>query len=225
MKMIEWLKELLFPRRANCMACGSMLGCDRDDICEECRALLAKNFIGVRMPGKRSPFAGLAFAHPYRGPAGGLVRSLKYGSVWVLAEQMGREIARAAEGLRLEADCVVVPVPMHPRRLRSRGKNHSALLALVASQELNLPYMEILERTRNAPQQARLSDAQRKENLKDGFAVRKVYAEETLGRTILLVDDVWTTGATALNCAEALRKGGAGRIYFVAYARAETGKK
>lgn len=224
MKITDWLKEIFFPRRATCMACGSMCGCDRDDVCEECRAQLAKGFIGVRMPGKRSPFAGMAFAYPYRGPAGGMVRSLKYGSVWVLAERMGHEIARAAEGLRPEADAVVVPVPMHPKRLRARGKNHSALLALAASQKLNLPYMEILERTRNAPQQARLSDAERRQNLKGSFAVRKEYAEEVRGRTILLVDDVWTTGATAQNCAETLRSAGAERIYFAAYARADTDK-
>ena len=224
MKMLNWLKELLFPRRATCMGCGSMAGCDRDDLCEECREKLAKSFIGVRMPEKKSGLAGTAFAYPYRGPAGGMVRSLKYGSVWILAEQMGHEIARAAELMRPEADAVVVPVPMHPKRLRARGKNHSALLALAASQELNLPYMEMLERTRNAPQQARLSDAQRKKNLQGGFAVCREHAEEVCGRTILLVDDVWTTGATAMSCADALHSAGAGRIYFAAYARADAGR-
>lgn len=225
MKMIDWLRELVFPRRAACMGCGSLIGCDRDDLCEDCRARLAKSFIGARMPEKRSDLAAMAFAYPYRGPAGGMARSLKYGSVWILAEQMGRDIARAAEYLRVEPDCVVTPVPMHPKRLRERGRNHSALLALSAAKQLGLPYMEMLRRTRNAPQQARLSDAERRKNLKDGFAVREECLREIGGRTILLVDDVWTTGATAQSCAEALKKAGAGRIYFAAYARAETDKK
>ena len=227
MKIVNWLLDLLFPRRASCMGCGSMVGCDRDDLCEECREQLAKSFIGVRMPERGSGLAGVAYAYPYRGPAGSMVRRLKYGAVWLLAEQMGREIARAAELMRLEAGCVVTAVPMHPKRLRTRGRNHSALLAQSAAEKLDLPYMEILKRTRNAPQQARLSDTQRRENLKGGFAVCEEAAEEIRGKTILLIDDVWTTGATAGSCAEALHAAGAGRIYFASYAygkRKEHGK-
>ena len=215
------LLDLLYPRRAVCMGCGGMVGCDRDDFCEECQEKLAKNFIGVRMPDKKTGLAGTAFAHPYHGPAGSAVRRLKYGSVWILADAMGRDIARAAELMRLERDTVVTSVPMHPRRLRERGKNHSALLAEAAAKALKLEYMEILARTHNAPQQARLSDAERKENLKGGFVVRSEIADEIRGRTILLIDDVWTTGATAQSCAEALRSGGAGRIYYASYTHGE----
>ena len=220
MKMLKWIIDLLYPRRAVCMGCGSMVGCDRDDLCEECRESLAKNFIGVRLPDWKTGLSGTAFAHPYHGPAGNVVRRLKYDSVWILAEEMGRDIARAAEQLRLK-DCVVTSVPMHPKRLRERGRNHSALLAETAARELGFEYMEILERTRNAPQQARLSDVQRRENLKGGFAVREGNKKEIFGRTILLIDDVWTTGATAMSCAEALRNAGAGRICFASYAHGE----
>lgn len=221
MKVLKWIIDLLYPRRAVCMGCGSMVGCDRDDLCEECREKLAKNFIGVRLPDWKSGISGTAFAHPYHGPAGSVVRNLKYGSVWILAEEMGRDIARAAEMLRLREDCVVTSVPMHPKRLRVRGKNHSALLAEAAAKELGFEYREILVRTRNAPQQARLSDAQRKKNLKGGFAVRDGIEKELFGRTILLIDDVWTTGATAMSCAEALRSAGAGRVCFASYAHGE----
>ena len=217
----EWLSELLFPRRAVCMGCGSMIGCDRDDVCEQCREKLAKQFVGARMPDKKSPFAGTAFAYRYHGPAGGIVRNLKYGSVWLLAENMGRDLARAAELMRVPEDALVTAVPMHPKRLRERGRNHSALLAQEAAKKLGLDYLEILERTRNAPQQARLSDARRKKNLQGAFAVRQEVKEAICGRTILLIDDVWTTGSTAASCAEALRSAGAGRIYFAAYAHGE----
>lgn len=221
MKVLKWILGLLYPRRAVCMGCGSMTGCDRDDLCEECRENLAKHFIGVRMPERKSGLSGTAFAYPYHGPAGNVVRNLKYGSVWVLAEGMGRDIARAAKLMRVTQNALVAAVPMHPKRLRKRGRNHSALLAEAAARELGLEYMEILERTRNAPQQARLNDAQRKKNLKGGFAVRKEAADKIRCRTILLIDDVWTTGATATNCAEALRSAGAGCIYFASYAHGE----
>ena len=221
MKVLKWIIELLYPRRAVCMGCGSMVGCDRDDLCEECRKKLAENFIGARMPDKKSGLSGTAFAYPYHGPAGSIVRRLKYGFVWVLAEDMGREIARAAEMMRVTKTALVTSVPMHPRRLRMRGRNHAALLAEAAARELGLEYREILVRTRNAPQQARLSDAQRKENLTGGFAVRPEMQDQILCRTILLIDDVWTTGATAKSCADALRSAGAGCIYFASYAHGE----
>ena len=220
-KIGKRLLDLLYPRRAVCMGCGSMVGCDQDDICGECREKLAKNFIGARMPDKKSGLAGTAFAHPYHGPAGNVVRNLKYGSVWILAGEIGCEIARAAKLMRMEEEAVVTSVPMHPKRLRQRGRNHSALLAEAAAKEMQLPYMEILERTRNAPQQARLSDALRKKNLKGGFAVRSEMLEKIRGRTILLIDDVWTTGATAQSCVETLRSAGAGSIYFASYAHGE----
>ena len=221
MKVLKRILDLLYPRRAVCMGCGSMAGCDRDDLCEECREKLTKNFIGVRMPDRKTGLSGTAFAYPYRGPAGSVVRNLKYGSVWVLAEEMGRDIARAAKLMRVTQNALVAAVPMHPKRLRKRGRNHSALLAEAAARELGLEYTEILERTRNAPQQARLSDAQRKKNLKGGFAVRKEAEDKIRCRTILLIDDVWTTGATATSCAEALRSAGAGCIYFASYAHGE----
>ena len=129
MRWIESLLELLYPRRAVCMGCGSMLGCDRDDFCEDCREKLARNWVGLRPADHKLGVDGAAFAYVYRGPAGGAVRNLKYRSVRLLADAMGRDIARCAEGLRLPADALVIPVPMHPRRQKRRGFNHAHLLA------------------------------------------------------------------------------------------------
>ena len=71
-----WLLDLISPRRAVCMGCGSCLGCDRDDLCEDCRAQLARNWVGVRTMDKKRMLDGAAFAHSYAGPAGGMVRRL-----------------------------------------------------------------------------------------------------------------------------------------------------
>ena len=218
MRIWAWLIDLLYPRRAVCMGCGDALGLDWDDLCEECRAKLAQNWIGPRMPGKGMKLDGAAYAHAYPGPAGGMVRNLKYRSAWVLAEGMGAEIARAAEQLRIGEKFIVTAVPMHPKRLRRRGRNHAELLARSAAAKLNAEYRELLYRTRNAPQQARLSVRERKKNLKDAFAVLPECRELADGAAVLLIDDVYTTGATAKSCAEALRSAGAGRVYFAAYA-------
>ena len=221
MRAMKWIAGLLFPRRAVCMGCGDMTGCDRDDICEDCRRAMADGWVGVRPAAKRSFIDGAAFAYRYRGPAGGVVRSLKYGSVWLLAEEMGRDVARAAEMLKITDLNVVTAVPMHPKRLRARDRNHSELIARSAAQRLGVSYGELLARTRNAPQQARLSNAERRRNLKGGFAALPDGAEAIRGRTVLLIDDVWTTGATAESCAEALKAAGAAHVYFAAYAYGE----
>lgn len=218
-QLLEPVLNLLYPRRACCMGCGSMIGCDRDEICEDCRAKLAKNRIGAQQVPASTGLDGAAFAYDYRGPAGGMVRRLKYGSVWLLAEEMGGAAAWAAGTLRLQEIAAVTAVPMHPKRLRRRGKNHSELIARAAAEQMQLPYAELLRRTRNAPQQARLNNEERRRNLRDAFEVPPEQRERVRGKRILLMDDVWTTGSTAASCAKALRAAGAQKVYFVAFAR------
>lgn len=213
--------DLFFPRRATCMGCGDMIGCDRDDVCDECRMKLAKGWIGLKPAPKKSKIDGAAYAYGYHGPAGRLVRNLKYRGVWLLAEEMGADIARAAMLLRIENICYVTAVPMHPKRLRTRGRNHAELLARAVAERLGLEYADMLTRTRNARQQARLSPKERKENLRGAFAVREEYMELVNGAEVLVIDDVFTTGATAIHCAEALKAAGADKVYFAAYANGE----
>lgn len=217
----EGLLNLIYPRRATCLGCGDMLGCERDDICDECRMKLAKNWIGLKPAPRKSRIDGAAYAYGYHGPAGRLVRNLKYRGVWMLAEEMGADIARAAMLLRIENICYVTAVPMHPRRLRLRGKNHAEVLARVVAERLGLEFVDILMRKRNARQQARLSAEARKENLRGVFAVREEYVELVNGAEVLVIDDVFTTGATAIHCAGALKDAGAHKVYFAAYANGE----
>jgi len=224
MRLYSIILDLFYPRRAVCLGCGDMVGCDRDDLCESCRGKLAESWVGLRQPQKGSPVDGAAYGYFYAGPAGSLVRHLKYGGVSVLAEQMGDDIARAAMLLRIENECFVTAVPMHPKRLRLRGVNHAELLAKRTAVQLGLDYQPVLARTRNAPQQARLNRDERKRNLKGGFSVPDAYRDIVDGAEVLLIDDVFTTGATAAACAEALREAGAYRVYFAAYAYGERKK-
>lgn len=218
------LLNLIYPRRASCMGCGSMLGCDRDDLCEACRERLAHSWLGVRAVDRKLLLDGAAFAYRYAGPAGGMVRRLKYDGVDVLSGRMCAEIARAVRLLRVEDGCIVTCVPMHPKRMRARGRNHAEVLARGAAEVLDLKFEDVLMRTRNAPQQARLKGGERKSNLKGGFAVRPEWAGRLAGAKVLLIDDVLTTGSTARYCAEALRSAGAARIYFAAYAQGGGGR-
>lgn len=224
MKLIESLLNLIFPRKAVCMGCGSMLGCDREELCEDCREKLAKNWVGLHPVEKKLNLDGAAFAYVYRGPAGSLVRNLKYRGVRLLAGEMGRDLSRAVQALQIEDEILAAAVPMHPKRQLKRGFNHAELLAREVAQRQNLICYDLLYRTRNAQQQARLSGEERRENLRGAFAVRPEYADLVQGSDVLLIDDVLTTGATAAACARALKDAGAQRVYFAAYAYGERKK-
>ena len=79
MRVFQRLIDLIYPRRAVCAACGSRLGNDRDDVCEDCLQALAGSWVGARQVNlRRTKLSGAASAHPYHGAAGGMVRSLHY---------------------------------------------------------------------------------------------------------------------------------------------------
>lgn len=207
--------ELVYPTRAVCMGCGSQAGFARQWLCDECRTALAKRWVGAAARPPKG-FEGAAFAYLYGGPAGGMVRSLKYSGVKRLAEPMARAMADALARIQPTGADVIVPVPMHPKRLRQRGFNHAALLADRLGDMAGLPVREALVRTRNTPQQARLSDDARLRNMDGAFAA----VGSLEGRRVLLVDDVCTTGATATACAGALRDAGAAAVYLLCFATA-----
>lgn len=217
MNVLNALKALLFPLRANCMGCGAATGCREDWICPACRQELAQSWVGAEPPPQGIDAA--AYAYVYRGAAAGIVRRLKYSGVGQLAAFMGADMVRAYRFIEpTGADCVAC-VPMHVARLRRRGCNHAELLARDVAARLDLPYVSALTRVRNTRQQARLDDHARRINLIDAFQVR----ESVAGRRVLLIDDVCTTGSTAMACARTLRSGGAARVYLLCYTRA--GKK
>lgn len=204
------LLDLVFPKNAVCMGCGSKAGFEGEWLCPACRRALAKNWKGAFQEDKLD---GSAAAYQYGGPAGSVVRYMKYIGVLELTDMMTDDMLRAWNQV-LPADVeMVVPVPMHPRRLRTRGFNQSEVLAKSVAEKLNLPCENALIRTRNTVQQARLTGKARKKNLKDAFR-----AEDFVnGKWVLLVDDVYTTGTTAHECAAALRAAGARYVSYLAY--------
>ena len=111
----------------------------------------------------------------------------------------------------------LVPAPLHPRRLRSRGYNQSALLAREIGKRLGLPVREdLLLRIRNSrPQVETQSPQERRDNVAGSFECRA----EATGLTALLIDDVATTGSTLSECAKALKDAGATQVYALTLAR------
>ena len=112
----------------------------------------------------------------------------------------------------------VVPVPLHARRERRRGFNQSELLARALAPELGVPFQCALERTRATPPQVGLSGKERQQNVRDAFALAPRF-DLAFGARVLLVDDVFTTGATLRECAIVLKNAGAGSVCAVTLAR------
>ena len=120
------------------------------------------------------------------------------------------------------SDVLVIPVPLHVRKLRERGFNQSELIAKAAlklnpaGERLTLA-PKALERRRETRSQIGLSSHQRRENMRGAFAVTD--SDQVYGHEILLVDDVLTTGTTASECARVLRRSGASKIWVATVAR------
>lgn len=206
-RLIDWI----YPKSAVCMGCGMAAGFSQPWLCEDCRRKLARSRLGARMDAKLD---GMAAAYPYKGPAGGVVRRMKFGGATDLAELMADAMIEAYSSILPTGAEIVTAVPMHPKRLKRRGFNHAEVLARAVAERLELPYESALTRTRNTRQQAALSGDARRHNLKDAFC-----AETTvLGKRVLLVDDVYTTGETARECARALRAAGAQNVYLLVFA-------
>jgi ComF family protein len=149
-----------------------------------------------------------------------LIRRLKYQGDKQLAEPLGQLLLEVGNAEFLLGDYdAIVPVPLHRERFTERGFNQTFLLARPIAREARLPVVTALERRVSATAQVGLQGAARRANVKDAFSVHPRKASEVTRRRILLIDDVITTGATADECARALKKAGAKEVDVLAVAR------
>ena len=155
----------------------------------------------------------------YEGPGRELVHRLKYGDRLDLAGPMGRWMARAG-GEILVPGTLIVPVPLHRWRLWRRRHNQAALLARAVSDATGLDWDSLLlHRVRRTRPQVGLSRPERAENLQGALRVDPGKAPALAGRSVVLVDDVLTTGATADAAARALLRAGALSVDVLTFAR------
>jgi ComF family protein len=203
--------ELLGAAGDACPRCAAPVGPwgVRDEGCRECR----NRPLGFD--------AALALG-PYQGPIRDLCLRLKHEpGAWV-APWLGRLLPAARPALKglARSAAVVVPVPLHWRRQWARGYNQSEELARGLAAALGLPTARALRRVRATALSAGLGRAERARSLRGAFAVRARRASDVKGRTVLLVDDVLTTGATCGAAARTLKQAGATRVVAVVIARA-----
>jgi ComF family protein len=168
--------------------------------------------------GPPEPLLQLEWCAPFAGVVRRALHALKYAGERRLAEPLGAAVAgrwRAAGA----GGSVVVPVPVHEGRRRTRGYDQAALIAAVAARELRLPMVEAVARTRETEAQYHLDRRHRAANVRDAFAVRPRARRAVAGRWVVLVDDVVTTGATLCSTADALLDAGAVAVSAVTVAR------
>jgi len=166
------------------------------------------------------PFDAARSAAFYEEPLRDAILRFKFDGKTILAEPLARTASEALEMELWDVDIdSIIPVPLHPKRLRWRGFNQSLLLARHIGKRAGI-WVDAytLKRIRPTRPQVELTHKQRATNVKGAFAVSRPQFVD--GRKILLVDDVSTTGATLRECAKMLRKAGASNVYALTVARA-----
>lgn len=165
------------------------------------------------------PFRRLRAVAAYGDVSRKLVQSLKYNDRTDLAPWMAAWMARAGQELLADADAIV-PVPLHPLRYLSRRFNQSAELARHISKQSRVTFdPSILNRTRRTRQQVGLGVNERQDNVRGAFAVSEDLRIRVAGKNLILVDDVYTTGATVKAATNTLKKAGAANVDVLVFAR------
>ena len=245
--MASALFATLFP--ADCRLCGNPLhNISRLPVCKECVSAMRPiagglcSICGERLPGPHQvsasdgdvlcglcrrlepPFVKAAAYGSYEGGLRELIHLLKYDQVRPAANVLGRMLAEAISDLQPlfgDLPVLLVPVPLYKRKFRQRGFNQAEVIAraalkLLPGSRLHLS-CDTLERKRETQSQIGLSRHQRRENMRGAFGVWA--HSEIAGQQILLVDDVFTTGATVSECARVLRRAGGSKVYVATVAR------
>lgn len=223
------ITNILFPRDFTCDICGVETfegnlcpSCKRDLIFNDgavCPLCGRKFFSGeICLDCKEEPpaFKGAVSAIVYEGGGAFLIKKFKNGNGY-LKEYFADLLAKKLEAFP-PADGIVF-VPMTKRALKRRGYNQAELIAKALSVRTGIPVIRgALEKVRDTDEQKSLSKSERAENLKSCFKAAK---KQVSGKTLLLVDDVMTTGSTAKAVCTALLKAGAKEVYLATVASVE----
>ena len=191
---------------AYCSRCGSPVkGQNICDICHNCR-------------GRHFYFASHRAAFIYEETLRDLMHHIKFRSQRQLAQGLGELFAEVAAEwdhlVKVKKAAYIVPIPLHPSKKRMRGFNQAEVMARPLSKALNIPIAaDMLKRVRKTAPQSGLSAASREQNLEEAFRYNKKYGDSPA--CILLLDDIYTSGATMNACAKTLMENNTQEIHAI----------
>jgi ComF family protein len=201
----EKVRDLLFPKF--CVDCKK----EGDWLCENCRPVKAFFQEGQAI----ANLDGVTNLFTYgENSVSKLIQMFKYNYLLEIADIFEKIISNT-EFKNIWQDFVIIPVPLHARRERERGFNQAEVLAKLFAKKLGLNINKNLDRVIYTAQQAKLSQEDRPLNLKDAF----IFSDKVLPEKVLLVDDVYTTGATMQECAKVLKDKGVKIVWGLVLAR------
>ena len=233
-KLLNKFLDLLSPDDIKCIVCDAELSQDsRYGMCKSCLDKLPKINKACNKCGREifddgkycfdCKEDGFAFDKVYsclnyEDYVTKLVYNLKYGGGKYLAKYMARVIADKIKEEKISFD-ILTYVPLNEKRESERGFNQAKLIADEAAKELSCASQNLLTRIRNTPYQASLNREERLTNLKDAFEI--VDKKLIKGKTILIIDDIFTTGTTLNECSKILKKAGAKCVIGITFAHAK----
>ena len=221
------LLDLIFPKR--CVSCGafgkyicnncfSKIEFLEKPICPICQRQAVGGETHPKCAG-RFRLDGLVVACGYKGPIKFAIKKVKYKWIYDVEKVLVHLLASQIWKFDLPQNSILVPIPLSKNRKNWRGFNQAEILAKTLSQKFGVEYSESLIRTIETKTQVGLTKEERKENVKDAFAFRKAQDKIRIrDKNFILVDDVYTSGATMMEAAKVLKRAGAKNVWAMAVA-------
>jgi competence protein ComFC len=218
------LLDFVFPKKCVncgkigeyfCRSCISKVEFLEKPICPICQ----RQAIGGRTHPKcmnKYSLDGLVVACKYRGVIKKAIQKVKYKWIYDIGENLVDVLSGEINKFDIPKKVILVPVPLHSRRKNWRGFNQAEILAKNLAKKFKVDYADIMNRFINTKTQVGLSKADRKKNVKNAFSIRGFTPIK--GHDVILVDDVYTSGATMVECAKILKKSGAKSVWGMAVA-------
>jgi ComF family protein len=215
----ELLLNFFFPLQ--CVTCGRLLAADnKERLCGDCwsRIIYLNRPIDIKLSLERIWSVAV-----YDGVLRELIHQFKYKEKKYLANPLGKLLVDFVEEyLEEERFDYIVPIPLEKARQKKRGYNQAELLARVLGEEVNKPILtNLVKRRKKTKPQFGLKKEERFENLSGAFEISESVKEDVAtiaGKTVLLLDDLATTGATLDECARALKRAGVSEVYALVLA-------
>ena len=236
-KIKDYLLNLIFPSNIKCIFCEQELNIDAvfntcpncvkslpfiKSCCDRCGTSISEDVLGVCEKCKNTNynFVQARSVFSYNSLPLKLVRKVKFRSKKIFIESMAKYLFDYYSTWNISVDFVTY-VPMHPKQEKLRGFNQAKLLAKEFSNLANLTAISCCSKVLNTPNQRQLSFAKRQENVKDSFKFNKEFCSLIKGKTLLIIDDVFTTGATTSELSKTIISAGAKACYVLTFAHTE----